>query len=201
MPRGGLVRAVPRGKNVSPSARARVLRAASNWAARNQSAAPEHYGWTQTLWLAMKREAVSSFRERGLRSDSRRCADLQGCEGQLKQQEKKADTMKNYLLRDPKAVQPQSPARPPCAQHAGPATNLKDKTLAGALESEGRVRFEVPHRWSALLRRPSEPPRQMERTIGSAVGFSPGFMSWASRSHWARSLPTFSTFLFLLERV
>ncbi len=54
---------------------------------------------------------MSAVRERGLSSDDCRNAEPQSCEGQLKRQERQTDTMKTYLLRDSKAVQPQRPAR------------------------------------------------------------------------------------------
>ena len=58
----------------------------------------------------MKAKAVSALRERGMRC---RCgAEPQGCEPQFKQQERKADTMKGYLLRKPKAVESQKTPRP-----------------------------------------------------------------------------------------
>jgi hypothetical protein len=56
----------------------------------------------------MKACKVSALPERGLR---RVCgAEPQRCEPQSKQlNERKTDTMKTYILRDPKAVQPQNP--------------------------------------------------------------------------------------------
>jgi hypothetical protein len=58
----------------------------------------------------MKLEVMSVFPERGWRASGSRSAERQGCELQFKQLiERKADTMKTYILRDPQAVEPQKP--------------------------------------------------------------------------------------------
>ncbi len=60
----------------------------------------------------MKRAKVPALRERGVHPDVFRYVEPQSCEGQFKQlNERKAETMKTYLRRDPKTVQHQSPAR------------------------------------------------------------------------------------------
>ena|SRR5436309_3520494 len=86
----------------------------------------------------MKREAMSALRERGLRSDVFRCAEPKSCESQLKQIKGKTGSMRTYLLRDPKAVQPQRPAWSLRTEPAGPATN--DLRWRGGVELERRVR-------------------------------------------------------------
>src|ERR1041385_7970198 len=56
----------------------------------------------------MKAKAVSVLRERGLRPDVCRWAEPQCCELAFKQPiERKTDTMKTYILRDPNSVEPQ----------------------------------------------------------------------------------------------
>jgi len=61
----------------------------------------------------MKVKVVPALRERGLR---RECgAEPQGCEPQseqqFKQHERKADTMKTYLLKTPATVEPKATAK------------------------------------------------------------------------------------------
>jgi hypothetical protein len=66
----------------------------------------------QSVWLAMKRVKVSAFPERGLRPDGCREAEPQVWPIKNSNLEKKADTMKTYILRDPQAVEPQKPSPP-----------------------------------------------------------------------------------------
>jgi len=54
----------------------------------------------------MGEQSVSAFRERGLRAGVSRNAEPPWLVVKLKP-ERKADTMTTYLLRDPKAVEPQ----------------------------------------------------------------------------------------------
>ena len=61
----------------------------------------------------MKVKVVPALRERGLR---RECGAGPQVSETINSMERKADTMKTYLLRAPKAVEPQKPARPPAAQ-------------------------------------------------------------------------------------
>jgi 5-methylcytosine-specific restriction endonuclease McrA len=58
----------------------------------------------------MKGEVVSAFRERGLHLAGRD-AEPQVSEAN-NSMERKTDTMKTYILGEPKAVQPQKSARP-----------------------------------------------------------------------------------------
>src|SRR5206468_40954 len=76
---------------------------------------------------------VFALRERGWRCDACRSAERRSCERQFKQQEMKADAMKNYLLRDPKAVQPQSPAR----RRVKSLDNVLVRILASSLRPHG----------------------------------------------------------------
>lgn len=69
----------------------------------------------------MKAKAVSALRDkRGLRPDVSRAAEPQvvGLAPQTTMMTERTDTMKTYLLRDPNAVEPQKPARPPRRQPA-----------------------------------------------------------------------------------
>jgi len=66
----------------------------------------------QTGRLAMKCEEMSAFREWEIPSAVHWRAEPRGCEGKFKQQVRKPDIMKTYLLCDPKAVESQSPAPP-----------------------------------------------------------------------------------------
>ena len=75
----------------------------------------------------MKQEAVCALRERGLCSDVCRCAELRDFERQFKQQQKNEDTIKAYLLRDLKAVQPQNSTRSLRTEIARPATKRGDR--------------------------------------------------------------------------
>ena len=59
----------------------------------------------------MKRATVPALRKRASRPDAGGCAEPQTCERQFKQQERNSDGMKTYILRVPKSVEPQRPAR------------------------------------------------------------------------------------------
>jgi len=65
----------------------------------------------------MKGEVVSAFRERGLHL-AVRDAEPQVSES-INSMERKTDTMKSYILREPKAVQPQKSARPSRSEPGG----------------------------------------------------------------------------------
>ncbi len=63
----------------------------------------------------MKAKAVSALRaERGLRTEVKRNAEPQvvGLTPQTTRNDRRANTMKTYILRDPKAVEPQKPGAP-----------------------------------------------------------------------------------------
>jgi hypothetical protein len=65
----------------------------------------------------MKSKVLSAFRERGLHLAER---DAEPQVWSMKRKlERKTDTMKTYILREPKAVQPQKSARPSRAKPGG----------------------------------------------------------------------------------
>jgi len=77
----------------------------------------------------MKGEVVSAFRERGLHLGVRD-AEPQVSES-INSIERKTDTMKSYILRELKAVQPQKSARPSRSKPAGRPAAMPDLVVPG----------------------------------------------------------------------
>ena len=82
----------------------------------------------------MKGKVMSAFRERGLHL-AVRDAEPQVSES-ISSMERKTDTMKTYILRDLKAVEPQKTARPARSQ---PALTLPLEPIGGATRGEMRT--------------------------------------------------------------
>jgi len=76
--------------------------------------------FAQTIWLEMKRVKVSALRERGLHPAERDAEpQVVGLAPQTTN-ERKADTMKTYILRYPKPVEPQKSSRRQRTEPAAP---------------------------------------------------------------------------------